>query len=876
LKLLFALNLAAVSAIAAVHWDFESDAFALDARPGFYGRGGMPEFAAAVAAPEIWDGGSLTNLGENRRSLYFKPTAVGGLAPAGGELAVDGALKELHLPTLTVEAFVRVEGPQRMFGLIASKRRAGNGCTWSLSVTLEGVFSVRLDTQPGAAGDGFNRTVSSGVAVNDGGWHHVAMVFDNETRQCAVYVDYQRMRSETIGSALVYDDAELTIGRGLNGWLDDIRITPAALHPEQFLRPTQFFTDCIPAKVRAYPDVMLDLTPTRVQTGVSLQWEEVGTLKPKSVDEIPGDFWSLGCETLDRDLADWDAYKGYLKPLGIKRIRLQGGWNKSEKKRGEYDFAWLDHIVDSAHELGLAVCMETSYGNRLYDPKAGLGPGGLLPSGAEELKAWDAWVEAMVRHYRPKGVREWMMYNEPNLRKDNTVEKIVDFNARTAAIIRRVDPEARIGGLVCSGLNIGLIENWIKGMQAKGALENFTWIIYHGYAGNPDALNEGMRRAKAMVRGYSPALKLWQGEAGCASEPVQYALSGVDWTELSHAKWNARRMLCDFGGEIESTVFTISDLSYHKDFISRYGLLKTNPDNSLIKVKTAYYVVNNIVSVFNDSVGVNPECRFEVEAPHKITKFAFKDKQSGADLITFWDGGALPVNDCKTGSATVTVKDLRAGRLVWVDLLTGRIFEVPSTCIAQEGGVTTVKDVPYLDSPVLLTDLAVLSYVEARKSSKRAAVKKPAKVAAAAAAVPMRSYRLFGSQKPAPAVIICATDLPETWAEALAEWLRALEIHAFVLEDSTHARSDAVAYVRSMAHQWSVDPSQIGLLGVSARVKDFAAEKASFAVMLNGGKTAATEVNMLSVAKPAGEFDASEAWLGKLADFLEPRRTEVF
>jgi len=131
-------------------------------------------------------------------------------------------------------------------------------------------------------------------------------------------------------------------------------------------------------------------------------------LEPKSVDEIPGGFWSLGCETLDRDLADWDAYEGYLKPLGIKRIRLQGGWAKTEKEKGVYDFRWLDHIIDSAHELGLVVCLETSYGNRLYEPRAGLGPGGVLPKGEETLKAWDAWVEAMVKHYAPKGVNEWM------------------------------------------------------------------------------------------------------------------------------------------------------------------------------------------------------------------------------------------------------------------------------------------------------------------------------------------------------------------------------------------------------------------------------------------------------------------------------------
>jgi hypothetical protein len=45
----------------------------------------------------------------------------------------------------------------------------------------------------------------------------------------------------------------------------------------------------------------------------------------------------------------------------------------------------------------------------------------------------------------------------------------------------------------------------------------------------------------------------------------------------------------------------------HKDFISRYGFLKTNPDNSIIKVKTAYYAVQNVVSVFNDALAHVPD-----------------------------------------------------------------------------------------------------------------------------------------------------------------------------------------------------------------------------------------------------------------------------
>ena len=68
--------------------------------------------------------------------------------------------------------------------------------------------------------------------------------------------------------------------------------------------------------------------------------------------EIRGSNWTLGCETLDRDFADFEQYKRFLAPLGIKTIRLQAGWAKCEKEKGKYDFAWLDNIIDYARSQG--------------------------------------------------------------------------------------------------------------------------------------------------------------------------------------------------------------------------------------------------------------------------------------------------------------------------------------------------------------------------------------------------------------------------------------------------------------------------------------------------------------------------------------------
>ena len=71
--------------------------------------------------------------------------------------------------------------------------------------------------------------------------------------------------------------------------------------------------------------VPLSRAADRVRTPLRVEMRRIGTLQPRAVSEIHGSNWTLGCETLDRGFANFDAYKDYLAPLGIKTIRLQGG-----------------------------------------------------------------------------------------------------------------------------------------------------------------------------------------------------------------------------------------------------------------------------------------------------------------------------------------------------------------------------------------------------------------------------------------------------------------------------------------------------------------------------------------------------------------------
>ena len=441
----------------------------------------------------------------------------------------------------------------------------------------------------------------------------------------------------------------------------------------------------------------LDVSDDRVESLLRVDLKRLGTLKPRAANEIASSNWRLGCETLDRDFADFEAYKRYLGPLGIKTVRLQGGWAKCEKAKGVYDFAWLDRIVDHLVANGIEPAIETDYGNPIYAGGGGSDLAGGFPTGDAALAAWDRWVDALTRHFAGR-VKVWMMWNEPDysIGRKKTPEEIAAFNVRTAKIVKRNIPDAKIAGLSLAGSDPAFLEKCLKPMGEDVAL--FDWIVYHGYEAAPETSYANVEAMKAVVAKAAPRAKLWQGENGAPSEwATKFALSGIPWTEYAQAKWDLRRMLGDLGHDVFSSIFTICDFNHIGREINRKGLLRADAWHRVTRVKRAYYAVQNLASVFDDRWTRD---RDFVCADPTLSAYRYLAKD-GTPLVVFWThrssagqkGFERPGDSFETKNIPRNVLGIEDGDRVWVDLLTGRIYELPKDRAT----------VPAYDSPCLVT-----------------------------------------------------------------------------------------------------------------------------------------------------------------------------
>ena len=465
--------------------------------------------------------------------------------------------------------------------------------------------------------------------------------------------------------------------------------------------------------------------------------DQTYTLRQKTLSEVENNL-SVDCGTLDRDYTDYDAYKEYLEPLGMRMIRLQAGWAKCEKEKGVYTFAWLDHIIDDAVSRGLQPWLELSYGNPIYEGGGTPFLSGGWPSSPEAVQAWLAWAKELVTRYKGK-VHDWEIWNEPDLhirRNGGDPCEIARLAYTTAQLIKQVDPEATVAAFgIAAPRKTAAVEPMIAEM-ARLIHEGddpriIDWVSYHGYHYIPEeSYFQDADSLSLMLERCGWDVAIWQGECGAPSEGhMGGALSKYDWTEVSQAKYALRKMLNDHAHGIRTSIFAMSDMNYAStDAIktkNRKGLLMTDDNRQVIRPKLAYSACRNLVSIFDNLDEIQDSSRVTIcpapyDAPDtwpddayhygsaetlKPIVHLFSEKESGLETLVYWRGGAAPVAGTDKDLTDISIRHFRCKRPVIIDLVSGEVRRIKGRkrCTVFEG-------LPYYDAPFVLCDASLIEF----------------------------------------------------------------------------------------------------------------------------------------------------------------------
>ncbi len=461
-------------------------------------------------------------------------------------------------------------------------------------------------------------------------------------------------------------------------------------------------------------------------------YKKIGEVPPVSAREAGDTVWGLGFEKLDRAVFDPEKAYDKVAELGVRHIRIQSGWARSEKTKGIYEFEWLDEIVNNLIQRGLEPWICLCYGNGLYDEAARkvFGAVGCPPIQTEQQRqAWSNYVTALTAHFLGQ-VSRYEIWNEPDGRwcwkHGVSGAEYGEFAKATAAAIRKGDPDAEvIGGAVCL-YNF----SWLTEMFETGVAESLDAISYHAYL--PDEFRgiANIRSLKSLSLRYNPKLRFIQGETGTQSrEGGAGALHEGAWTPEKQAKFLARMLLIHFAEGVEiNSYFSCLDMiealngkvgekASYLDY-GYFGVLGAEFDadgrsTGEYRPKPAYRTLQTLAAIFRgeliaEELPVRLLCdqlsprlmRNDDSEKNELLTFGYRKKQ-GAGFV-YWK----PVELLTTTYASTISLEVAGveGEPRLVDLLDGTIYAIPESAIEITGkNSRRFLHLPLRDYPLLLS-----------------------------------------------------------------------------------------------------------------------------------------------------------------------------
>lgn len=461
---------------------------------------------------------------------------------------------------------------------------------------------------------------------------------------------------------------------------------------------------------------------------------KLGDIVAKSARELSTSRIGIGLEKLDRNLYQPEPCYEPIGQLGVKWVRIQSGWCRTESLRGVYDFTWLDDIVDHLIAQGTQPWICLCYGNELYTPTANnkAGSVGRPPIATEaERVAWDHYVDAVVRHYDGR-VQYYEIWNEPDgawcWRPAPNAREYGAFALRTARVIKAANASAKVlVGSFCASLP------FLYRFMSRELAEITDYVTYHRYVFDVDVgVIDYVNSIRAILDSFGGRhIGVIQGETGTQSAySTQGALKMAEWTERKQAKFLLRKIMIDLMSDVFFTSwFSTVDIFENiqndegeltRDWYGFFGLLGEKFDENGLPLgsyekKTAYRSMQVLCALFGRDIRkvdipMQFECRNNAltggrdlnlnRADAGVFKQGF-EAGDGSRCFVYWKAENIMTTELDA-SATLSFIG-QGGDVHFVDLYDGSVYAIDPSRVDVSDGVTTLLSMPVRDYPLLIT-----------------------------------------------------------------------------------------------------------------------------------------------------------------------------
>ncbi len=257
-----------------------------------------------------------------------------------------------------------------------------------------------------------------------------------------------------------------------------------------------------------------------------------------------------------------------LRKASFRIARMDFDWSRTERQKGQYDFADYDHLLKTLEDNNIRSLWILDYANPLYDQN-------LSPCTDEGRRAFAAWATAAVRHFAGHHIL-WEMYNEPDgawKPRPNTGDYI-KLALEVGKAIHQAAPKETYIGPATAGIDLPFLEQCFK----AGLLDDWSAVTVHPYRHTPpETVASDYRALRQLIARYAPRGKqipIFSGEWGYSD-----AWAGFDQTK--QGKYLARQWLTNVMNHVPVSIW----YDWHDD-----GADPKNPEHHFGTVLADYHL----------------------------------------------------------------------------------------------------------------------------------------------------------------------------------------------------------------------------------------------------------------------------------------------
>ncbi len=225
-----------------------------------------------------------------------------------------------------------------------------------------------------------------------------------------------------------------------------------------------------------------------------------------------------------------------LRKSNVYGIRSNFDWDSMETSKGTLDFnsSNMNNVVKKLYANGMELMPVLSGPSRFYFPDENPDEvWRVMPATDAQLEGWKKYVRYTAQQLSAYGVKEYEVWNEPNLKNFNKYESDGAVYAKlikaAKAEIESVSPSAKVGGAALTGIDGYWGKDYFTQVLKAGGADAIDAITLHPYIDENAAVEDTSK--EAAVRWYldeyakysSNTPQIWHTEVGYSS-----ATDGID------------------------------------------------------------------------------------------------------------------------------------------------------------------------------------------------------------------------------------------------------------------------------------------------------------------------------------------------------------